>query len=129
MVTTMPPSTSRSAGTGADVAPCRRSLLMGGSLIAHRPRRSTGGNGSHPCYSPPMTYKGGCHCGRIAFEVDGELDKVVQCNCSICPTCGCAPFAFGSDKTGAARAVVNVRCLDGVELGSLEMMPFDGRSL
>ena len=31
-----------------------------------------------------MTYKGGCHCGRIAFEVDGELDKVVQCNCSIC---------------------------------------------
>ena len=46
-----------------------------------------------------------------------------------CPTCGCAPFAFGSDKTGAARAVVNVRCLEGVEPSTLEVMPFDGRSL
>lgn len=31
-----------------------------------------------------MTYSGGCHCGRIAFEVDAEIQKVVACNCSIC---------------------------------------------
>ncbi|HTY54518.1 MAG TPA: GFA family protein [Candidatus Binataceae bacterium] len=31
-----------------------------------------------------MTYRGGCHCGRVAFEVDGELAAVGQCNCSIC---------------------------------------------
>ena len=31
-----------------------------------------------------MTYKGGCHCGKIAFEVDGDLKQVMQCNCSIC---------------------------------------------
>ena len=31
-----------------------------------------------------MIYKGGCHCGRIAFEVEGDLQGVVQCNCSIC---------------------------------------------
>ena len=31
-----------------------------------------------------MTYKGGCHCGNIAFEVDGEIDQVIECNCSIC---------------------------------------------
>ena len=31
-----------------------------------------------------MTYKGSCHCGRISFEVEGEIDNVVQCNCSIC---------------------------------------------
>lgn len=31
-----------------------------------------------------MTYRGGCHCGRIAFEVDGDLRKVIDCNCSIC---------------------------------------------
>ena len=31
-----------------------------------------------------MTYRGGCHCGRVAFEVDGECDEVVECNCSIC---------------------------------------------
>ena len=31
-----------------------------------------------------MAYKGGCHCGKIAFDVDGEIDQVLQCNCSIC---------------------------------------------
>jgi len=31
-----------------------------------------------------MTYKGKCHCGRIAFEVDGELNGAMACNCSIC---------------------------------------------
>jgi hypothetical protein len=31
-----------------------------------------------------MIYKGGCHCGRIAFEVEGEIGKVIECNCSIC---------------------------------------------
>jgi hypothetical protein len=29
-------------------------------------------------------YRGGCHCGRVAFEVTGSLDKAEQCNCSIC---------------------------------------------
>ena len=31
-----------------------------------------------------MKYQGSCHCGRIAFEAEGELTKVMQCNCSIC---------------------------------------------
>lgn len=31
-----------------------------------------------------MLYKGSCHCGRIAFEVEGTLASVVSCNCSIC---------------------------------------------
>jgi hypothetical protein len=31
-----------------------------------------------------MAYTGGCHCGKIAFEVDGEIDQVLACNCSIC---------------------------------------------
>ncbi len=29
-------------------------------------------------------YSGGCHCGGLAFEVEGELAEVVECNCSIC---------------------------------------------
>lgn len=29
-------------------------------------------------------YKGSCHCGRIAFEVEGEIQGVMACNCSIC---------------------------------------------
>ena len=30
------------------------------------------------------TYKGSCHCGQIAFEVDGELTGAMACNCSMC---------------------------------------------
>jgi hypothetical protein len=31
-----------------------------------------------------MIYKGGCHCGRIAFEVEGEIEQALDCNCSLC---------------------------------------------
>lgn len=31
-----------------------------------------------------MIYRGGCHCGRIAYEVNGRLESVEECNCSIC---------------------------------------------
>lgn len=31
-----------------------------------------------------MTSTGSCHCGRIAFEVDGAPDALTACNCSIC---------------------------------------------
>jgi hypothetical protein len=35
-----------------------------------------------------MTYTGSCHCGKIAFEVEGTIDSVVSCNCSICSRMG-----------------------------------------
>jgi len=25
-----------------------------------------------------MVYKGSCHCGRIAFDVEGELTQVIE---------------------------------------------------
>ncbi len=31
-----------------------------------------------------MKYQGSCHCGQIAYEVEGTLDGVMACNCSIC---------------------------------------------
>jgi hypothetical protein len=31
-----------------------------------------------------MIYKGSCHCGRISFEVDGELKQAMECNCTHC---------------------------------------------
>jgi hypothetical protein len=31
-----------------------------------------------------MKYKGSCHCGRVACEVEGEIESVMSCNCSIC---------------------------------------------
>jgi len=30
------------------------------------------------------TYKGSCHCGKVVFEIETDLDKAVTCNCSIC---------------------------------------------
>jgi hypothetical protein len=29
-------------------------------------------------------WTGGCHCGRVRFEVTTDLARVVACNCSIC---------------------------------------------
>ena len=31
-----------------------------------------------------MTHKGGCHCGKVAFEFEGEIGSVLDCNCSFC---------------------------------------------
>jgi hypothetical protein len=35
-----------------------------------------------------MSSKGSCHCGKIAFEVDGKPDQLMECNCSICARSG-----------------------------------------
>lgn len=113
-----------------------------------------------------MNYKGSCHCGQISFEVEGDLEQAMECNCShcsrkgyllwflprarltlhadealatytfnkhvirhhFCSNCGCAPFGFGKDPSGAETAAINVRCLEGVELSSLKKTLVDGRS-
>jgi hypothetical protein len=31
-----------------------------------------------------VKYKGSCHCGKIAFEVEGEINGATACNCSMC---------------------------------------------
>lgn len=115
-----------------------------------------------------MIYKGTCHCGQVAFEVEGDLTQVMACNCSICsrkgsllwfvprdhlrlltpdanastymfnkhiikhrfcPTCGIHPFGEGVDRSGKPMAAVNTRCLEGVDLSTLKVEHFDGRSL
>jgi hypothetical protein len=30
------------------------------------------------------THDGGCHCGRVRFRVTADLDRVTDCNCSMC---------------------------------------------
>ena len=30
------------------------------------------------------TLRGSCHCGRIAFDVEGEVTEAKECNCSHC---------------------------------------------
>ena len=35
------------------------------------------------------THKGGCHCGRVEFEIEAPAGiEATRCNCSICNMCG-----------------------------------------
>lgn len=109
-------------------------------------------------------YQGGCHCGRVRFEVDVEIGTIIDCNCSICakkgflhlivdpqqmrmlspadavslyqfntktakhyfcPVCGIS--AYYVPRSHPDKIDVNVRCLEGVELESLTIVPFNGR--
>ena len=31
-----------------------------------------------------MLHQGSCHCGLVKFEVEGDIDSALSCNCSIC---------------------------------------------
>jgi hypothetical protein len=114
-----------------------------------------------------MTYTGSCHCGRIAFEVEGTLEGAMACNCSMCQrkgsllwfvpraqltlrtpeadtstylfnkhairhrfcaTCGIHPYGEASNPQGEPMAAVNIRCLEGIDLASVPVTHFDGRS-
>ena len=30
------------------------------------------------------THEGSCHCGKVAFTLEGDIGPVVDCNCSLC---------------------------------------------
>ena len=109
-------------------------------------------------------YQGGCHCGRVRFEIAVEIGTVIDCNCSICakkgflhlivdpqqvrmlspadavslyqfntktakhyfcPVCVISPYYI--PRSHPDKIDVNVRCLEGVELESLTIVPFNGR--
>ncbi|MDR6992002.1 hypothetical protein J2X52_002113 [Luteimonas sp. 3794] len=35
-----------------------------------------------------MAHTGRCHCGSLANELDGDIAKTCDCNCSQCPRRG-----------------------------------------
>ena len=102
-----------------------------------------------------MIYKGSCHCGRVAYEAEGEIkgsllwfvprDKFRlltpeqqastytfnkhMIKHRFCPVCGIHPYAEAADRSGKPMAAINVRCVEGVELSSLAVKHFDGRAL
>ena len=114
-----------------------------------------------------MKHSGSCHCGQVAFEVEGTIEGVLSCNCSICqrkgsllwfvprahlrvttgedamatytfnrhvirhrfcPVCGMHPFGEGTDPKGNAIAAINLRCLTDIDLDSIPVHHYDGRS-
>lgn len=46
-----------------------------------------------------------------------------------CKTCGIHTYARGKDQQGKENRAINVRSLEGVDLDSLKVRKFDGKSL
>jgi hypothetical protein len=45
-----------------------------------------------------------------------------------CPVCGTQSYAVGRTPDGKAVIAVNVRCLDGIDVATLDPKPYDGKS-
>ena len=46
-----------------------------------------------------VTHKGGCHCGRVRFEVDAPPSiSATRCNCSICSMTGFVHLIVSRDR-------------------------------
>ena len=39
------------------------------------------------------SYKGGCLCGKVRFEITGEIQDIVYCHCSLCRKAQGSAFA------------------------------------
>ncbi len=48
---------------------------------------------------------------------------------TFCKVCGTASFGRGSDGSGNEMVAINVRCLDGVDVKSLTVTEYDGKSI
>ncbi len=44
-----------------------------------------------------------------------------------CATCGIKSFARGVGPGGVEMAAINVRCLEGIDVGALDITPYDGK--
>lgn len=45
-----------------------------------------------------------------------------------CKHCGVQSFGRGKNKNDEPTVAINVRCLDGVDITTLNLMPFDGKN-
>lgn len=60
--------------------------------------------------------------------VDYQFGKKIRHHL-FCRSCGVESFAHGVGPDGAEMVALNARCLDGIELASLNQMPFDGKNM
>lgn len=81
-------------------------------------------------------YRGSCHCGRIAFECDGQLERVSICSCAICGKQGFmhwlvprARFRLLTPRAHPGSVDDNVRCLEGVDFRTVSIDYSDRRLL
>lgn len=103
-----------------------------------------------------------CHCGGVRFEVNAELGKLTECNCSTCARHGFLHWKMRPDqarltttriglstyawrsiagghhfcrtcgvpiaRTGPNYFSINARCLDDIDVFTLEVSRYDGRT-
>jgi hypothetical protein len=43
-------------------------------------------------------YNGSCHCGKVRYEVETDLKRIMACNCSICSRSGYLLTFVQADK-------------------------------
>ena len=54
-----------------------------------------------------VVHKGGCHCGRVRFEVQAPAEVTVgDCNCSICSMCGYQHVIVAAEAFRLVQGVV-----------------------
>ena len=65
------------------------------------------------------TNTGGCHCGKIAFDFDGEITGAMECNCSLCAKRGgllhfvpVSAFRLNTPREGVATYQFNKHVID-----------------
>ena len=51
--------------------------------------------GSSACYIPPMKLEGGCLCGAVRYEFEGDPAMVFFCHCRDCQQAGGSLFHYG----------------------------------
>jgi hypothetical protein len=76
-------------------------------------------------------HKGGCHCGRIAFEIEGEITGALECNCSLCAKRGvllhfvpASAFTLTSPRENLSTYKFNKQVLDHHFCANCGIMPF-----
>ena len=71
-----------------------------------------------------MSLKGSCLCGRITYQINGELKDVLNCHCSMCRKAHGAAF-----RTRASVNASDFKWLSGEELlSSFESSPGEHRT-
>ena len=45
-----------------------------------------------------------------------------------CKNCGVQPLGFGKNKNGEPTVAINTRCIDDIDISSLNLKPFDGKN-
>ena len=68
---------------------------------------------------------------RVVSDADirGYRFHSMKIEHAFCGHCGCSPFGRGEAPNGTDTYAINLRCVDGLDLSSVNISPFDGRSL